>query len=194
MGTLIGNSHRHVATASTAAPASGPTAAANEITPPLMPLSRPSCSGGAYARNIAAGRGADGLHRLPVKAGDVIFSPAGTIHALGPGIMVAEVQQNSDTTYRVYDWGRPRPIHVEKSLEVIDFGLVEPGPTEPRLILSDEPLLKRGDLPLLGAHNVGNALAAALAALEADPAHSSLDARRRIADGLRTARALPHRQ
>lgn len=91
-----------------------------------------------YAQNVAEGRGADGLHRMKVKAGDVIFSPAGTIHALGPGIMVAEVQQNSDTTYRVYDWGRPRPIHVAKSLDVINFGLVEPGPTEPRLILSDE--------------------------------------------------------
>ena len=62
-----------------------------------------------------------------------------------------------------------------------------------RLILADEPLLRRAELPLLGAHNVGNALAASLAALESDPAHSSLEARRRIADGLRTARPLPHR-
>ena len=62
-----------------------------------------------------------------------------------------------------------------------------------RLILGDEPFLRRAELPLLGWHNVGNALAAALAALEGDPSHSSLDARRRIADGLRTVRALPHR-
>ena len=52
-GTLIGKSHRHDPTASTAAPTSGPAAAANEITPPLMPFSRPSCSGGAYVRSIA---------------------------------------------------------------------------------------------------------------------------------------------
>lgn len=91
-----------------------------------------------YARSIAEGRGADGLHRLPVKAGDVVFIPAGTIHALGPGIMVAEVQQNSDSTYRIYDWGRPRPVHIEKSLDVLNFDLVEPGPATPRLLLEDE--------------------------------------------------------
>jgi UDP-N-acetylmuramoylalanine--D-glutamate ligase len=62
-----------------------------------------------------------------------------------------------------------------------------------RLILLDEPLMRRSDLPLLGAHNVGNALAAALAVATASPAHTSLDARRRIADGLRSVQALPHR-
>jgi UDP-N-acetylmuramoylalanine--D-glutamate ligase len=62
-----------------------------------------------------------------------------------------------------------------------------------RLIVLDEPLLRRAELPLLGSHNVGNALAAALSALDADPSHNSLDARRRLADGLRTVRALPHR-
>jgi UDP-N-acetylmuramoylalanine--D-glutamate ligase len=61
------------------------------------------------------------------------------------------------------------------------------------LILLDEPLLKRGDLPLLGDHNVGNALAAALAVASADPAHTSINARRRIAAGLRTIAPLAHR-
>jgi len=56
-----------------------------------------------YAAEVAADRAADSLHRLPVKKGDVIFVPAGAIHALGPGIIVAEIQQNSDTTYRIYD-------------------------------------------------------------------------------------------
>ncbi len=59
---------------------------------------------------------------LPVKAGDTIFMPAGTIHALGPGLLIYEVQQTSDWTYRAYDWGRPetpaRRLHIEKSLAV----------------------------------------------------------------------------
>jgi mannose-6-phosphate isomerase len=80
------------------------------------------------------------LHYLPVQPGDAIFIPAGTVHALLAGLMVAEIQQNSDATYRVYDWnrpgpaGRPRPLHIEKALDVIDFGQVEPGPCVPRLI------------------------------------------------------------
>ncbi len=67
------------------------------------------------------------LNEVGVKAGDVLNIPAGLIHAVGQGILLAEIQQNSDTTYRVYDWGRvgldgkPRELHIEKSLEVIDF-------------------------------------------------------------------------
>jgi UDP-N-acetylmuramoylalanine--D-glutamate ligase len=61
------------------------------------------------------------------------------------------------------------------------------------LILLDEPLLRRADLPLMGDHNVGNALAAALAVAAADPAHTSINARKRIAAGLRTVPALHHR-
>jgi UDP-N-acetylmuramoylalanine--D-glutamate ligase len=62
-----------------------------------------------------------------------------------------------------------------------------------RFIVLDEPLVKRAEFPLLGMHNVSNALAAALAVMVADPSHSSLEARRRIAHGLRSASALPHR-
>lgn len=64
----------------------------------------------------------DHAQMIPVKAGDTIFMAAGTIHALGPGLLVYEVQQTSDWTYRVYDWGRPetpsRRLHIEKSLAV----------------------------------------------------------------------------
>jgi len=69
----------------------------------------------------------DGLNKLRVKKGDVIFIKTGTVHALLEGIMVCEIQQNSDTTYRLYDWGRvgpdgkSRPLHIEKALEVINF-------------------------------------------------------------------------
>ena len=80
------------------------------------------------------------LHRLAVQAGDAIFIPAGTVHALLAGIVVAEIQQNSDTTYRLYDWGRvgadgkPRPLHIDKALRVIDWGRAEPPKVEPRLL------------------------------------------------------------
>lgn len=66
----------------------------------------------------------DNVNRVPVKTGDVFFIEAGTLHAIGKGILIAEVQQNSNTTYRVYDYGRvdaqgnPRELHVEKALEV----------------------------------------------------------------------------
>lgn len=93
-----------------------------------------------YAAVIGTDASVEGLHRVPVKPDDVIFVPAGTIHALGPGIMVAEIQQNSDTTYRIWDWGRPRPLHLEKSLDVLNFAQVAPGPTQPTILLDEEGL------------------------------------------------------
>src|SRR5207248_6300845 len=71
---------------------------------------------------IEEGRTKDVLQYFPVKAGDFVYVPAGTIHALGPGILLYELQQTSDTTYRVYDWdrlgldGKPRALHIDKSL------------------------------------------------------------------------------
>jgi mannose-6-phosphate isomerase len=59
--------------------------------------------------------------REDITTGDFHYVPAGTVHALGPGLVVAEVQTPSDTTYRVSDWGRGREIHVERSLECIHF-------------------------------------------------------------------------
>ncbi|MBN2190520.1 MAG: class I mannose-6-phosphate isomerase [Candidatus Aureabacteria bacterium] len=67
------------------------------------------------------------LNTFPVKPGDVIFIPSGRVHAIGAGIVLLEIQQNADVTYRVYDWdrvgfdGKPRELHVEKALKVIDF-------------------------------------------------------------------------
>lgn len=72
------------------------------------------------------------LHRIPVKSGDALFIPSGRCHAIGAGCLIAEVQQNSDTTYRVYDWDRvgldglPRPLHLEESLKCIHFDDPEP--------------------------------------------------------------------
>jgi mannose-6-phosphate isomerase len=87
-----------------------------------------------FAQAIGEGETEKYLHRLMVKSGDVILVPTGTIHALGPGILVAEIQQNSDTTYRIYDWGRPRPLHIQKALDVLDFDLVEPEPLKPTIM------------------------------------------------------------
>lgn len=64
---------------------------------------------------------ADYLEEVNIKAGDMIYIPAGTIHAIKGGIKLLEIQQSSDVTYRIYDWGRDREMHIEKALEVIDY-------------------------------------------------------------------------
>lgn len=64
----------------------------------------------------------DMLYWKPVKAGEVIYSPAGTIHAIGKGLRVVEVQQNLDLTYRFYDYGSARELHLDDAMEVSDFG------------------------------------------------------------------------
>lgn len=65
-------------------------------------------------------------HRFPVQKGDVMFLPSGRLHAIDAGNVIVEIQQNSDTTYRVYDWGRPRELHVEQSMKSIFFDDHEP--------------------------------------------------------------------
>lgn len=77
-----------------------------------------------FAAQIAAGTPETVVSFVPVHPGDVFFIPPGTVHAIGAGILLAEVQQNSDITYRVWDWGRvgadgkPRQLHVEQALAV----------------------------------------------------------------------------
>lgn len=61
------------------------------------------------------------LERINIKKGDFIYIPAGTVHAIEAGIKLIEVQQNSNITYRLHDWGRGRELHIEKSLDVIDY-------------------------------------------------------------------------
>jgi len=70
------------------------------------------------------------LRWVPVSAGQTYFIPAHTVHAIGGGIVLAEIQQNSDVTYRLWDYGRPRELHVEKALPICDLG-VHPGPVAP---------------------------------------------------------------
>lgn len=81
------------------------------------------------------------LNLLPVSAGDMIFVDAGTVHAIWPGAILLETQQNSDTTYRMYDYGRPRELHIDKSLEAVRTatraGKVPPRRLADRTILID---------------------------------------------------------
>lgn len=93
---------------------------------------KPGVDRARFEQSLANGTVADCFHRIPVKPGDALFLPSGRVHALGAGIVIMEIQQNSDTTYRVHDWdrpgldGRPRPLHVRESLLSIDFGDVAP--------------------------------------------------------------------
>ena len=86
-----------------------------------------------FEQKMKRGTVADCFHRLAVKAGDAMFLPSGRVHAIGSGLVIFEIQQNSDTTYRVFDWnrlgldGNPRPLHQRESLASIDFNDFEPG-------------------------------------------------------------------
>ena len=62
-----------------------------------------------FERKIKAGTVAECFHRVSVRPGDAMFLPSGRVHALGAGLVIFEIQQNSDTTYRVFDWNRARP-------------------------------------------------------------------------------------
>jgi mannose-6-phosphate isomerase len=98
----------------------------------------------AFEEAIHEGRVAEKIHSFRIKAGDTMFIPSGRIHAIGAGNLIVEVQQNSDTTYRVFDWnrlglnGKLRELHVEESLESINFADPEPCVADPKHgVLSD---------------------------------------------------------
>jgi mannose-6-phosphate isomerase len=104
------------------------------------------------SREEVAGALADGsllglMRRVPARAGDTIFVPAGTIHAINAGIMLFEIQEKSDLTYRVYDYdrrdaqGKPRELHIERALDVIDYGEQPPALVEPTAIDDARALL-----------------------------------------------------
>ena len=93
---------------------------------------KPGTTRESFAMAIDTGSVAECFHRITVRSGDVMYLPSGRVHAIGAGLVIFEIQQNSDTTFRVYDWdragldGRPRELHVAQSLESIDFTDVEP--------------------------------------------------------------------
>lgn len=93
-----------------------------------------------FKQAIEEGRLEPFLNRIPVQTGDHINVPAGSLHAIMGGLLIAEIQQNSNTTYRVYDWnrlghdGNPRPLHVDKALDVTNFAQVAPGKSQATLL------------------------------------------------------------
>jgi mannose-6-phosphate isomerase len=97
---------------------------------------------GATAENLrealASGTVPDHIASFTPKPGDAVFLPAGTVHTLGGGVVVFEIQQNSDVTFRLFDWGhvdsqtgQPRPLQVQQALDSIDFAERPSGPVVP---------------------------------------------------------------
>jgi mannose-6-phosphate isomerase len=85
-----------------------------------------------FEHRVKVGTVAECFHRVSVRPGDAMFLPSGRVHALGAGLIIFEIQQNSDTTYRVFDWnrlgldGKPRELHIPQSLASIDYNDFEP--------------------------------------------------------------------
>jgi len=103
------------------------------------------------------------VHAISPQAGDSIFIPSGRLHAIGAGLLIYEIQQNSDTTYRIFDWnrmgldGQPRQLHVEESMRCIDFTDTEPSMDTPNgNTLAACPYFQVDQLTLSSGASVGN--------------------------------------
>ncbi|MCC6145080.1 MAG: class I mannose-6-phosphate isomerase [Candidatus Hydrogenedentes bacterium] len=113
---------------------------------------RPGLSRESLAEVAEEGAIEKHLYSFTAEAGTTVFVPAGTVHAIGGGLVLAEIQQNSDITYRIYDWsrvddaGRPRDLHLDKSAEVADFSGGHGGPAQPLSYSVSE-----GEVAVLGA-------------------------------------------
>ncbi len=123
-----------------------------------------------FEERLRQGRVAECFHRIPVRSGDAMFLPSGRVHAIGEGNVIFEIQENSDTTYRVFDWnrmgldGRPRELHVGQSLRSIDFSDHEPAlvdsPWEEgrggtrRRVLADHPAFRAEQVELRGGRRL----------------------------------------
>jgi mannose-6-phosphate isomerase len=103
-------------------------------------------------REIHDGTLESSLNMLPIAEGDVVFVDAGTVHAIGPGPVLLETQQNCDLTYRMYDYGRPRELHIEKSLEatklVTRAGKIKPIEESDRTVLIDVDYFRVERIPV----------------------------------------------
>ena len=118
---------------------------------------------GEFAQALVDGDLESCVHRFPVQPGDSILVHSGTIHAIDGGNLILEIQQNSDTTYRVYDWGRigldgkPRQLHVAESLASIDWDVVEPAAVpaaNEAAIIADSAEFRIRRLPLAAGESV----------------------------------------
>ena len=102
---------------------------------------------------VKSGRFEELLVRHEAKFGDVFFIPGGLVHAIGDGVRLYEVQQSSNTTFRLYDWnrigadGRPRELHIEKGLQAIDYSLPVPVPCKSL----DTPFFRFSQMPVRGS-------------------------------------------
>jgi len=91
-----------------------------------------------FKNALESGTAAELVHTIGVKAGDAMFLPAGRLHTIGAGNLLVEIQQNSDTTYRVFDWnrldenGKARELHIDQALRCIDFNDCEPQLVKPK--------------------------------------------------------------
>jgi len=100
-----------------------------------------------FEKALREGTAADHVHKISVKPGDAAFIPAGRLHAVNAGNLLIEIQENSDTTYRVFDWnrvddkGKSRELHIDQALECVNFDDVRP-----RLLHPEGELLLRDDL------------------------------------------------
>jgi mannose-6-phosphate isomerase len=99
---------------------------------------RKGCTRASFTEALERGQIEEQIHSLEIAAGDTIFLPSGRLHALGAGTLVVEIQENSDTTYRVYDWSRMkkgqarRQMHVAEAMKCIDFEDFEPELLRPK--------------------------------------------------------------
>lgn len=116
---------------------------------------KPGVSLGQVEEEIRGGTLESSLNVVPVAAGDMIFVDAGTVHAIWPGPILLETQQNSDLTFRMFDYGRPRELHVEKSLEATKLitraGKVPPKPLPGRTVLIDVEYFRVERIPVSGS-------------------------------------------
>lgn len=117
-----------------------------------------------FERSIADGTVADCVHAIQPRPGESIFIPSGRLHAIGAGFLIHEIQQNSDTTYRVFDWnrmgldGKPRELHVAESLASIDFDDFEPGMDTPDGdVLASCPYFRTERIFPSSGESIGNA-------------------------------------
>jgi mannose-6-phosphate isomerase len=110
---------------------------------------KPGVTTAQFAQSIEQKRAEELLNWIDVHAGDLIYVAAGTVHTLGPGSVIVETQQQSDTTYRLYDYGRPRELHLKDGMAAV------------KETVSSGKVIRAAAAPVVGSHNRRTALVAA---------------------------------
>jgi len=133
---------------------------------PIFAGLKPGTTSAVVSEDVRTGRFEETLVRHDAREGLTLFIPGGLVHAIGEDVLIYEVQQSSNTTYRLYDWGRvgadgkPRPLHVKESLQSIDFSL--PPPVSQERVVCDffnfRPVLSYGSLEIAATPETFTAL------------------------------------